>query len=72
MFEVSPPSTFKSDSVDGRNPQQPPGLYKTLKITVDKLPTSTGERRISALNMINPYYFPLYCWFDRDPYDGLL
>ena len=42
MFELPPPSTYKSDSVDGRNPKQPPGLYKTLKITVDKRPTSTG------------------------------
>ena len=30
-------------TVDGRNPKQPPGVYKTvLKKIRDKLPTSTG------------------------------
>ena len=36
------------DSVDGRNPKQPPGMYKTLVNNGENLPVnSTGERRIS-------------------------
>ena len=27
--------------------RSPAGMYKTLQIMVDKLPTSTGDRRIS-------------------------
>jgi len=35
-------------------------MYKTLKIMVDKLPTSTGERRVSSINTITfPWFFPL-------------
>ena len=34
------------NTVDGRNAKQQPGMYKTCK-ECDKLPTSTGDRRIS-------------------------
>ena len=38
--------TFIHPSVDARNPV-PPGIYINLVKQWDKLPTSTGERRIS-------------------------
>ena len=37
------------DTVDGRNPGNHPGCIKPCK-QWDKLPSSTGERRISAVN----------------------
>ena len=35
------------DTVDGRNPIQPPGIFKIRDKEWDKLPTTTGDRRIS-------------------------
>ncbi len=51
------------DSVDGRNPKQPPGMYKTLVNNGEHLPVnSTGERRISHLSSIsNQAWF--FCLF---------
>ena len=39
VFQSHP---FSGATVDGRNPKQPPGIYKSLQIMVDNLPTSTG------------------------------
>ena len=38
---------FAGDTVDGRNPIQPPGIFKIRDKEWDKLPTTTGDRRIS-------------------------
>ena len=42
---------LEDNTVDGRNPKQPPGTYKTLKIMGNK-PTSTGEPRISEASTV--------------------
>ena len=47
--------TKKGDhTVDGRNPKQPPAMYKTFKNHGDKLPTSTGDCPISSINSMKP------------------
>ena len=43
------------DTVDGRNPA-PPGMYKTLYKSWDKLPTSTGGPRDFWTINSNPTY----------------
>jgi len=47
-FSCTINSSPQQHTVDGRNPA-PPGMYKPCK-QWDKLPTSTGDRRISSIN----------------------
>ena len=52
-FQQSNHAFANNSTVDGRNPAPPnPGMYKTPR-KWDKLPTSTGERRISEPSTVS-------------------
>ena len=50
MFLVMALYLFQFSTVDGRNPEPPPGMYKTLKIM--GLTTNLNWSRISSINSI--------------------